>query len=144
MDISGKEEHRSVREDKFKESLSRQQTKRYRRYQYQTEVIRWGDTKDEGMLFQYRSRSSKHNQMMIKKLFVMVGMKYSAEVSFAFKMLVEKPPMMMIPTKPTLITLKAYGTVVSTVTAVRDESNNLYKEQMNTYTKKLKSLRMIV
>ena len=46
----------------------------------------------------------------IKKIVIVDGMKYSAEISCAIEMMVEIPPMLKLPTKPTLEILQAADT----------------------------------
>lgn len=58
----------------------------------------------------------------MKKLIIVVGMKYSAELSCAIEMLVEKPSMLKIPTKLTLKALQVDGTLASTATAPTEYS----------------------
>ena len=74
----------------------------------------------------------------MKKLEIVIGMKYSAEMSYEVKMMTEKPLMIKILTKLSLAALKVDEIVAAIVTAVLDKYNDLHKEQMKTYTKKLK------
>ena len=73
---------------------------------------------------------------MIKKIKIVAGMKYAAEVSCAIELLVEISPILKLPKKPTLERAKIImGDTI--ITAIPPEVDDLYKELLKTYTKKV-------
>ena len=61
-----------------------------------------------------------------------------AEISCAIEMIIEIPPIFKLPMKPTLERLKAADTIQpSAITEVPEEFQDLYKEQLKMYVKKL-------
>ena len=73
---------------------------------------------------------------MIKKIEIVAGMKYSAEISCGIEYMVEIPPLLRLSSKPTLAKAKILLNN-TTITSVLVELEDLYKEQMKVYAKKV-------
>ena len=64
----------------------------------------------------------------IKNIVILAGMKYSAEITCAIYMMIDIPPMLKLPTKPTLERLQAADTIQPLeITEVPEEYEDLYK-----------------
>ena len=64
----------------------------------------------------------------MKKLIIIVGIKYSSEVSCSIELMTSKPPMTNLPKKPVLLKMIADGTLTDITIAVPEEYVDLYNE----------------